>query len=77
MKPILFFSLEDGWNTSTDIVNDTDAFTRLMYGYGRITDINEVRHLMIKKMGGEDATLTTRSKVGHHAVTIFYLIFGE
>ena len=44
---------------STDIVNDIETFTYLRYGYGRITDINKVRYLMIKKMVGENATLTT------------------
>ena len=45
------------------MVKKVEEFTCLMYGYSRTTSINETRYLMIKKMVGDDATLTTKSKV--------------
>ena len=40
-----------------------EAFTCLMYGYAREKTLNTVRSLMLKKMDGEDARLTAKSKV--------------
>ena len=43
---------------------DIEAFTCVMYGQARREkSVNNVRSIMLKKMIGEDETLTTRSKV--------------
>jgi len=45
------------------MVEDIEAFTCAMYGQAREKSVNSVRSIMLKKMIGEDNTLTTRSKV--------------
>ena len=54
--------LGDEWSVDEGVVNDTEAFTCLMYGQTREKSINAVRSIMLK-MVGEDELLTTKSKV--------------
>ena len=42
---------------------DVEAFTCLMYGQAQETSVDVVRGKMLKKMVGEDESLTTKSKV--------------
>ena len=55
--------LGDEWSVDEGVVNDTEAFTCLMYGQTREKSINAVRSIMLKKMVGEDELLTTKSQV--------------
>ena len=56
-------SLGDDWSVGAEIIDELEAFTCLMYGYTREKSLNTVRSLMLKKMVGEDARLTAKSKV--------------
>ena len=46
-----------------DVLADIEAFTCLMFGYAREKSVNSVRRIMLRKMVGEDAKLTTKSKI--------------
>jgi hypothetical protein len=56
-------NLGDEWFVKTEVIEDIEAFTCLMYGYAREKSVNTVRGIMLKKMVGEDELLTTKSKV--------------
>ena len=45
------------------MLEDIEGFTCIMYGHVREKSVNSVRSIMLRKMIGEDETLTTRSKV--------------
>ena len=55
--------LEHEWQVEPQIIDELEAFTCLIYGYPREMSVNTVRSLMLKKMVGEDARLTSKSKV--------------
>ncbi len=59
----MFANLGTSWDVESSLLFDLEAFTCIIYGYPRVSDIDEVRALLLKKMVGEDATLTTKSKV--------------
>lgn len=47
----------------SEVFEDIEAFTCLMYGHAREKSVNNVRSSMLRRMIGEDETLTTKSKV--------------
>ena len=58
-----FSQLGSIWKVSDESTAKLEAYTCAMYGYPRETEINVVRLKMLKKMVGEDETLSTKSKV--------------
>lgn len=58
-----FRELGDEWKIKPEVVDDIEAFTCLMYGYGREKSVNAVRTIMLNKMVGHEEQLTTKSKV--------------
>ena len=46
-----------------DVQREIEAFTCAMYGYPRETSVNMTRAKMLRKMVGEDETLSMKSKV--------------
>lgn len=67
LKTVCFFiysrKLGDEWQVEPQTIDELEAFTCLIYGYPREVSVNTVRSLMLKKMVGEDARLTSKSKV--------------
>ena len=55
--------LGDTWNVSPNIISWVEEFTCLIYGYPKDTSVNVVRTKMLKKMVGENVTLSRKSKV--------------
>lgn len=60
---LYFRKLGDEWFLTQDTLNELEAFTCLMYGYGREKSIDRVRAIMLRKMAGEDARMTTKAKI--------------
>ena len=58
-----FRRLGDDWTVPPDVYKELETFTCAMYGYARDKSINNVRTKMLKKMVGEDQTLSKSSKV--------------
>ena len=59
----VFAQLGSEWDLDTKVQTHLEAFTCIMYGHARVTNVDEVRTLMLKKMVGEDEALTEKSKV--------------
>lgn len=55
--------LGDELEVEVETIAKLEAFACLMYSYPREQSVNTVRNLMLKKMVGEDARLTSKSKV--------------
>ena len=55
--------LGDEWVVSSEVHEQLEKFTCLMYGEARETAVDTVRAKMIKKMVGDDLTPSCRSKV--------------
>ena len=56
-------NLCDEWIVPSHILSQIEAFTCLMYGYPKEKSVDAVRMIMLKKMIGDDDTLTTKSRV--------------
>ena len=59
----MFAQLGSEWELDTKVQTHLEAFTCIIYGHARVTNVDEVRALMLKKMVGEDEALTEKSKV--------------
>ena len=59
----VFAELGSRWDVEPSLLTDLEAFTCIMYGHTRVTDVDEVRALMMKKLVGEDMNLNAKSKV--------------
>lgn len=59
---ICFRKLGDEWDVKDELHKDLEAFTCLMYGYKREKSLNVVRSLMLNKMVGQNAELSSKSK---------------
>ena len=59
----LFRKLGEAWFLSEDVIKDIEGFTCLMYGYPRESSVNAVRSIMLKKMVGQNNTLTVKSRI--------------
>ena len=55
--------LGDNWDLKSEVLRQVEKFPRLMYGQGRESSVDIFRVKMLRKMVGEDKTLTSRSKV--------------
>ena len=53
----------EDWNVSPDVQQQLEQFTCIMYGEARETSVNAVRAKMLRKMVGENQSLTIKSKV--------------
>lgn len=65
-KPNYFFhcrQLGEGWTLAPKTVEQLEAFTCLLYGYPRETSVNLVRAKMMKKMVGENETISRKSNI--------------
>jgi hypothetical protein len=58
-----FAELGSSWDVEASLIIELEAFTCIMYGHDRVTDVDVVRTLMLNKMVGEDMNLNTKSKV--------------
>ena len=58
-----FARLGDGWVVHDEVVDGLEQFVCYLYGYPRVKRVNEVRGLMLKKMVGDDESITRKSKV--------------
>ena len=59
----VFAKLGSDWDIDEYIMNEVEQFTCLMYGYPRLSSIDEVRYLKLKEMVGDEEKLTSKSKV--------------
>ena len=59
----LFKSLGDDWVLENEVMQDLEKFTCIMYGQARESSVNVVRVKMLKKMVGEDETISKKSKI--------------
>ena len=58
-----FKSLGNEWQLSDKMYDEREEFVCLMYGYPRLTKVNEVCTLMLKKMvGGDTDRMKKKSK---------------
>lgn len=58
-----FRQLGDVWNVTPQLLKELEQFTCLMYGQSRQSSVDVVRAILLRKMVGEDETLTVKSKV--------------
>ena len=58
-----FGELGDSWELNPEVLRRVEKFTCVMYGLGRESSVDIVRAKMLRKMVGEDKTLTSKSKV--------------
>ena len=58
-----FQKLGEQWEVEPNVMKDLEVFICAMYGYPQESSVNVVRAKILKKMVGEDETLTTKSKV--------------
>ena len=58
-----FSALGEEWSLPEDVMQSVEEFVCVMYGFVREKSVNSVRFKMLKKMVGEDQTLTAKSKV--------------
>ena len=58
-----FKQLDVYWMVKDKLYDCLEEFVCLMYGYPRISSVDEVRTLMLQKMVGAEETLTFKSKV--------------
>ena len=58
-----FSALGEEWSLPEDVMQSVEEFVCVMYGFVREKSVNTVRFKMLKKMVGEDQTLTAKSKV--------------
>ena len=63
MIRIFLSHLGESWSIDGEIMKQIEAFTCVMYGYPRETSVDSVRIKMLRKMVGEDDTLSIESKV--------------
>ena len=58
-----FRQLDVKWNIQSQVSEQLEQLTCLMYGQSRQSSVNVVRTKLLHKMFGEDQKLTSRSKV--------------
>ena len=63
LYPCAFRKLGNDWAIQDSVFEDIETFTCAMYGYPRELSVNIVRSRMLKKMVGEDKSLSANSKV--------------
>ena len=59
----VFEDLGNEWSLKDSTLNELEKFVCIMYGYVRLSNVDEVRVLMLKKMVGDDEVITEKSKV--------------
>uniref|UniRef100_UPI00358FADE9 uncharacterized protein n=1 Tax=Myxine glutinosa TaxID=7769 RepID=UPI00358FADE9 len=58
-----FGELGDNWDANPEVERQLEKFTCVMYGQSRESSVDIVRAKLLRKMVGEDKTLTSKSKV--------------
>lgn len=51
------------WELEPSVIKELERFTCFLYGYGRVSSVNDVRTAMLKKMVGEGQQINCNSKV--------------
>ena len=78
-----FECLGESWIVSADVTNELKKITCEMYGYHRLSSVDQVHAAMIKKMVGDAAAITHSSKIDpstkgfRHVVVHFYHTSSE
>ncbi len=49
------------WSVGAEVKASLEAFTCLMYGQSREKSVNKVRSILLKKMVGEDSSISAKS----------------